>query len=82
MKYLLIVLTLVLSACAEEPTRSFYHSQHVTGWQDENGKIHLVGVASAEPVKSQVITGEPMHLKPLGWGGAGHTEFQRYDPNR
>jgi hypothetical protein len=60
MKYLLIALSLILSACAEEPTRSFYQSQRVTGWQDENGKIHLVGVASTEPVKPITITGEPM----------------------
>lgn len=23
----------------------------------------------------QVITGEPLHIKPLGWGGASNTEF-------
>jgi len=81
MKYLLIfALSLILSACADEPARSMFPSQHVVTWHDENGKIHLVGVSSAEPTKPLTITGEPMHLKPLGWGGAGHTEFQRYDP--
>jgi hypothetical protein len=57
MKYLLIALSLILSACASEPDHNFY--SYYGGYQ--------------------VITGEPMHLKPLGWGGSEHTEFVRHD---
>ena len=79
--FILIAVSLVLTACAAEPpARSFYQSQRVTGWQDENGGIHLVGVSSAEPDRPLTITGEPLHVKPLGWGGAGQVEFQRYCP--
>jgi hypothetical protein len=82
MKYLIIALTLILSACADQPTRNLYNHQAVTGWQDENGKIHLVGVASAEPTKPLVVTGEPMNIKPLGWSPAGIDQIPRYNLQR
>jgi hypothetical protein len=59
MKYLLITLSLILSACGTtDLDRNFYSYHH--GYQ--------------------VISGEPDHMKPLGWGGGGHTEFERFDP--